>query len=283
MKHDPKPWLFLEEYRGDVFTGEWPTLPEVFTITARRFPDRPCFTCYDPEAFSLTFREAEEKIHSTAAYLLKKGLKKGETVALTGKNSPEWAVAYLSIHFAGGVVVPIDYQLKNDETAYLIQRSRARFLFVDEEKYDALNPEKLKLDDRVALWNTKPNYIFDIEKAPMPEHPMPASEDLAAILFTSGTTGTSKGVMLSHRNFVSDCYLAQGNMNLSPTDVFYAMVGLHHSYSMLAVFIESFSVGAEVVFAKRIAIQQILKDMKQGKITMFLSVPMLFNKIIKAL
>lgn len=283
MKHNPKPWLFLDEYRGDVFSGEWPTLPELFTITVRRHPDRACFTCYDPEPFKLTYAQALEKIHSTAAYLLQKGLKKGDCVALTGKNSPEWAVAYLSIHFAGGVVVPIDYQLKNEEVAYLIDRSKARYLFVDEEKYDAMDVKKHKLDERISLWHTKPNYIFDLEKADMPEHPMPAEEDLAAILFTSGTTGTSKGVMLSHRNFVSDCFLAQGNMNIYHTDVFYAMVGLHHSYSMLAVFIEAISVGAEVVFAKRIAIQQILKDMKQGQITMFLSVPLLFNKIIKAL
>ena len=283
MKHDPKPWLFLEEYRGDVFEGEWPTLPELFTITVRRYPDRACFTSYDPEYFSLTYAQALEKIHSAAAYLLEKGLKKGDCVVLTGKNSPEWAVAYLSILFAGGIVVPIDYQLKNEEVAYLSGRSRARYLFVDEEKYDALDSKKLKLTDKVSLAPSKPGYIFDIEKARMPEHPMPVCDDLAAILFTSGTTGTSKGVMLRHKNFVSDCLYAQGNMNIYSTDVFYAMVGLHHSYSMLAVFIEAISVGAEIVFAKRIAIQQILKDMKQGKITMFLSVPLLFNKIIKAL
>ncbi len=283
MKHDPKPWLFLEDYRGDVFKGEWPTIPELFTITARRHPDRACFTCYDPEPFSLTYAEALVKIHSAAAYLLKEGLKKGDCVALTGKNSPEWAVAYLAILFAGGVVVPIDYQLKNEEVVYLLGRSRARYLFVDEEKYDALDRKKLKLSEKISLSPAKENYIFDVETSELPDHPMPACEEMAAILFTSGTTGTSKGVMLSHKNFVSDCFYAQGNMNIYSTDVFYAMVGLHHSYPMLAVFIEAISVGAELVFAKRIAIQQILKDMKQGKITMFLSVPLLFNKIIKAL
>jgi len=89
--------------------------------------------------------------------------------------------------------------------------------------------------------------------------------------------------MLSHRNFVSDCYLAQGHMTLYPTDVFYALLPLHHSYSMLAVFLESMSVGAEVVFARKLAIAQVLKELKMGKVTMFLGIPMLFNKLLKGL
>jgi long-chain acyl-CoA synthetase len=109
------------------------------------------------------------------------------------------------------------------------------------------------------------------------------SEDTAAILFTSGTTGTPKGVMLSHRNMVSDCYLAQGNMSLSPNDVFYAILPIHHSYTMMAVFFEAISVGASIVFGKKLIISQILKELKEGEVTMFLAVPMLFNKMIAAL
>ncbi|MDR1618818.1 MAG: AMP-binding protein, partial [Treponema sp.] len=104
--------------------------------------------------------------------------------------------------------------------------------------------------------------------------------DLAAILFTSGTTGKPKGVMLTHRNLVADCYLAQGNMLLLPTDVFYALLPIHHAYTMLAVLIETLSVGAEVVFGKRMVTKAILKDLKEAKITMLLGVPMLFNKVL---
>jgi len=125
-------------------------------------------------------------------------------------------------------------------------------------------------------------YIYDI--APPQgftfQRPSVNVKSTAAILFTSGTTGVPKGVMLSHENFVSDCFLAQANLNISHEDVFYALLPIHHSYTMLAVFIESLSVGAELVFGKRMVVKQILSDLKEAKITMFLGVPMLFNKLL---
>ena len=92
--------------------------------------------------------------------------------------------------------------------------------------------------------------------------------------------GQPKGVMLTHRNLVSDCLLAQGNLSVYPTDVFYALLPLHHSYTMLSVLIESLSAGAEIVFGKRMVTKQILKDLKEARITMFLGVPLLFNKVL---
>ena len=85
--------------------------------------------------------------------------------------------------------------------------------------------------------------------------------------------------MLSHKNLVSDCYIAQSNMRIFSTDVFYALLPIHHAYTMLAVFIEAISVGAEIVFGKSMAVSRLMKELKDGKITMLLGVPMLFNKI----
>ncbi|MDH7483078.1 MAG: AMP-binding protein, partial [Spirochaetales bacterium] len=97
------------------------------------------------------------------------------------------------------------------------------------------------------------------------------------------TMGSPKGVMLTHGNLVSDCFLAQANLNIGPTDVFYALLPLHHSYTMLAVFIESISVGAETVFGKRLVVKQVLSDLREAKVTMFLGVPMLFNKLLNGI
>ncbi|MDR1240158.1 MAG: AMP-binding protein [Treponema sp.] len=272
-------WGFLEEYRGKFFPGQWPTLPEMLRISVFRFGDRPCLTIYEPDRISLTYNESLEKIETVARWLHSRGIRKGDKVAVTGKNSPEWAVAYMGVLFAGATVVPIDYQIKAEETDLLLKTSQAKILFVDEEKFDRYAKKSGGLTDVVSLKKGIGTFIYDLE-GPAAEIEQALDTDLAAILFTSGTMGKPKGVMLTHRNLVADCYLAQGNMLLFATDVFYALLPIHHAYTMLAVFIETLSVGAEVVFGKRMVTKAILKDLKEAKITMLLGVPMLFNKVL---
>ncbi|MDR1059283.1 MAG: AMP-binding protein [Treponema sp.] len=279
------PWKYLDAYRGKDFSGFWPTLPELFKITTSRFAERPCFTIYEPDRISLTYREALIKIEALARHLHSRGLKKGDKAAVTGKNSPEWAVAYLGILFAGGVVVPIDYQLKNEEMDLLIKTAGVNILFVDEEKYPRYAEEPGEIKEVISLKAGVGAYVYDLEDPGVPqskegEIEQAGEEDLAAILFTSGTTGVPKGVMLTHQNLVADCYLAQGNLELFPEDVFYALLPIHHSYTMLAVLIEAIGCCAEVVFGKKMVTKAILKDLKDAKITMFLGVPVLFNKLM---
>jgi long-chain acyl-CoA synthetase len=284
----------LADYKGKYFHGEWPTLPELFRITAARHPDRPCFTVYAPDRVTLTYKEALAAVEKLAGYLAAQGYKRGDMIAVTGKNSPEWAVAYLAVMAAGATVVPIDYQLSQAEIDNIIRASDAKAVFVDEEKFDACDPSRLGLKDRWSLAKAKPGYAYELaaeaDKAAAGDKSGgdksaaaidPAREDdLAAILFTSGTTGVPKGVMLTHANFVADCFLAQANLSIYPTDVFYALLPIHHSYTMLAVFIEAISVGAELVFGQRMVTSAILKDLKEAKVTMFLGVPLLFNKVL---
>jgi long-chain acyl-CoA synthetase len=279
MSSDFIPWAFLDAYRRKDFKGQWPTLPEMYRIIVSRFGGRPCFTVYEPDRISLSYNESLKLIEAVARRLHAGGIHRGDRVAVTGKNSPEWAVAYLAVLFAGATVVPIDYQLKNDESDLLIKTAGAKILFVDEEKYAYYESLGLPLE-LFSLKKGVGTYIYDLD-GPMAEIEQSGEEDLAAILFTSGTMGNPKGVMLTHRNLVSDCYLAQGTpFPVYHTDVFYALLPLHHAYTMLAVFIETISTGAEVVFGKKMVTPIILKELKLGKITMLLGVPMLFNKLL---
>ena len=280
VPYTEKPWEFLNQYRGIAFTGQWPTLPEMFKITVSRFQNRPCFTIYEPDRISLNYIESLVLIESISRWLYSKGIRKGDRIAVSGKNAPEWAVAYLSVLFAGGVVVPIDHQLKTEEVETLIKASGARMLFIDEEKHDHFMQNKGNLETIISLIKGTGTYLYELN-GPEAKIEQAIETDLAAILFTSGTMGIPKGVMLTHKNLVSDCYLAQGTpLIILNTDVFYAILPIHHSYTMLAVFIETISVGAEVVFGKRMVTSQILKDLKEAQITMLLGVPMLFNKVL---
>ena len=274
---------FLEEFRGKLFSGDVPTLPELFLITAARFPDRRCFTAYLPEEKTLTYKETKEKIFRLAGSLLASGLEKGDRVVLSGKNSPEWSISYLAVLTAGGIVVPVDYMLSDSEIETLIAFSDSRILIIDEEKYDSLMKGKDADLIRYSLSENKENYVYNAEGKILERPVSLIPDDTAAILFTSGTTGTPKGVMLSHSNFVKDALLSQGNLKVLPEDVFYALLPLHHSYTMLAVFIEAIASGSEVVFAAKLVVTQILSDLKRAKVTMFLGVPMLFNRILKGI
>ena len=281
---DKKPWLFLDEWKGKMFNGEWPTLPEMFEISAQRYPDRNCLTVFEPERITLSYSETLHAVKKLAYWFTEKGAGSGAHIAVSGKNSSEWAVVYLAALFAGGVIIPIDYALHNEEIDVLLKTARPRFFFVDEEKYDYFAEESRTADftgEIYSLHKKNPEtYVYNLKPIGKPDLAKAEENDTAAILFTSGTTGNPKGVVLTHKNFVSDAYIAQSNLNIFHTDVFYALLPIHHSYTMLAVFLEALSVGAEVVFGKSLVVSKMMTELKEGKITMLLGVPLLFNKLL---
>ncbi|MCF7944989.1 MAG: long-chain fatty acid--CoA ligase, partial [Spirochaetia bacterium] len=244
-------WDRLEPYRGTDFSGDWPTIPEMFHLSARLYPERNCFTTFTPEELRFTYREVEEHVNRIADYLLAAGLKKGDRVALTGKNTPYWGMAYLAISEAGGVIVPLDYHLENAAIEHLIDHVEASIAFVDKEKFDELKPSKTIIETKISLSPEKENFVLDVKASDVKasdvkasgsgqnkthqagteeelkhqagteeelkhqagtedelKHPAGTEDELAAILFTSGTTGNEKGVMLTHRNFISDAFQA---------------------------------------------------------------------------
>ena len=277
------PIVWLDEYRGKAFNGSWPTLKEVFDIISEKYPDNNCFTDFDGPGGSrntLTYAQAKEKILKLANWLAANGVKHGDRVAVSGKNSPEWAVVYLSAFYAGATICPIDYGLHNEETDNLLNTAKPKFFFVDSEKYAYFTEKKHDFGVYSLSAEHADTYVYNLSTTETPKITYPTEDDLAAILFTSGTTGIPKGVMLTHKNLVSDVYLAQTNMNIYSTDVFYALLPIHHAYTMTAVFLEAIGVGAEIVFGKTMAVSRMMKELREGKITMLLGVPLLFNKLL---
>ncbi len=281
----PKPWDFLDEYRGKVFTGEWPTVTQMFDISVIRYPENRCFSAFVPTKESFTYTEVQTYVKNLANYMLSKGVKSGDKIAVSGKNSPEWSIAYLAILEAGAIVVPLDNTLNDKDMAKLMGFADVKYMFADLERLQSFDKEdKLGISGRISLEPTDEfTFILDAQEKTKQERTEAKASDTAAILFTSGTTGTPKGVMLSHSNLVSDAYLSQNNMEVLSTDVFYAILPIHHAYTMMAVFIVGISTGASIVFGKKLVISQVLKELREGEVTMFLAVPMLFNKMIGAL
>lgn len=276
-------WKFLDAYRGEIFYSEWPTLPQMFRISQMRYGERPCFVDFegkDGAKQTYTYNEAWQKIETLAQWMMANGVKKGDHIAVSGKNSPEWAVFFFAAMLAGAVAIPLDYALHENEIENLLKTAKPKMLFVDEEKFKHFSSSKKSMKVFSLSPKEKESFIYNLksEKKAIP-FPEVSQEDTAAILFTSGTTGVPKGVMLSHKNLVSDCFIAQQNLILYPEDVFYNLLPIHHAYTMQAALICPLSSGCSIVFGKSMAVSRLLKELDEGKISVMLGVPLLYNKV----
>ncbi len=282
-KYDPMPWRYLDEFRGKDFEGQWPTLVQMFDITVKRYPQNRCYEVFLPKHDVYSYPEAQAYQKKIASYLSSLGVKKGDVVGLTGKNSPEWAMAYFAILRIGASVAPVDISLTDAEIEHLLDFVHIKGLFIDGDRYDRIGLDnkygfKISLEEK----NHESSYILNLPDLDC-SYEEPCIDDIAAYLFTSGTTGTPKAVMLTHSNLSINAYQAVSIMNTYPTEVLYAILPIHHAYTMLAVFLEAVVCGANLVFGKRLSINQMLKEMKMAKVTVLLFVPMVYNKLLAAL
>lgn len=284
IKLDAQHWKFLDGYRGKYFDSEWPSLPQMFDITVERFPENVAFEAFSPKHISFRYKEARDIMQHIARWLYAQGVRKGDRVAVTGKNSPEWALAYMGILYMGAIVVPVDVALADSEIEHLVDFVEIKGIFLDADRYDRIGKDgkygfKVSLEEK----GHEDQYLLNLPEVGDQPVQEPVSEDLAAFLFTSGTTGTPKAVMLTHECLTFDCFVAQAYMTFPNDSVFYAILPIHHAYTMLAVMIESMSQGCKCVFGKRLVVSQIIKEMREGGVTLLLAVPMLYNKIFSAL
>ena len=271
-------------YQGKKYMGQWPTFREMMEISEERFPDNEVFKAIVPKVVTFTYKEALKKIREIAYYLVATGAKKGDHIAVTGKNSPEWALAYFAISFAGCIIVPLDYSLHIEDMEKILAFGDVDRIFIDGEKIDEIDKEGKLFKEKISLEPESKGYKYVLDlTGPETELPKLHAEDTAAMLFTSGTTGTPKGVMLSFSNFMSSTLSSQRLFDVYPTDVFYAILPIHHAYTMTAVLLETVISGASCVFGKRLVTPIMLKELREGKITMLLAVPMLFNKLLAGL
>ena len=149
-----------------------------------------------------TFREHERMVASVAAALrAKHGVGPGSRVALLGANSPEWVLSAWAILSLGGTVVAMNGWWQGDEIRYGLELSEPELLIADRGRLARLEGRDLGIKT-VVIEDGFESYLDFDREAPLPDHPI-AEDDLAAIMFTSGTTGRPKGAMMSHRNFIA--------------------------------------------------------------------------------
>ena len=283
---DKHPWEELDRFRGTVVRGKWPTLPELLRLSEIKFGSKVAFSVFQgKEKISYSFTEVLQTAMHEAAYLRHAGIKKGDKVMLMGKNSPDWALAYFAIPESDAISVPMDSQMRADKCVRLAKFADVRFVVADTQILSMLKEEDEEWFSSLlgaASLDGKGDWMRLSEtQDPFGELPTVKEEDTAAILFTSGTTGNEKGVVLTHSNITSDVYMTVNEVKmLSEKDVTYALLPLHHSYCCTAVLLEAVRIGAECLFGHGFAVSRMLDDLKRGGVTVFMGIPLLYNKLL---
>ena len=249
-----------------------------------------------------SYKEIAEKILKLHILFKASGIKEGDKIALVGRNSANWCITYLASVTFGAVIVPILPDFKPDDLTNIINHSDSRLLFVDDKIYDTLDISKmaeiigvLSLDNfrLVKSLNSSVETGFssldqkysetykELRKEDIKFSGI-SNDNLAVISYTSGTTGFSKGVMITHNSLAANIRYAQNNMPLKSGDPVVSFLPLAHTFGCAFEFLFPFTIGCHITILTKTPSPQILiQAFKEIRPRLILSVPLVIEKIYK--
>ena len=244
------------------------TINSLFAASAERFANRvaliePVEVARVGTMSTLTYRELQERAKGFAASLQNLQINKGDCLLIWSPSRSEWIIAYLGALLIGAVVVPLDVNSKEDFLVRVAEITNARLLITSQKQFAGLKQVSLPLVDIDAL----PQQPLDPTKLPLVDE-----GDLAEIVFTSGTTGQPKGVMLSHGNITSNATAALAFINMTAEDRALSILPLSHMFE-LTVEIALICCGASIVYARSLVPDTLLRLLSSQQITCSVLVP----------
>ncbi len=241
------------------------TINQLLNTAVARYSERTAFIEPVEEArmTSVTYGDLLERVHSFAGYLQGEKLEKGDRILLWSASRINWMVAYLGALLIGAVIVPLDVNSKEDFLCRIEQSAEAKYLITTEKQYSGLEQPHVPLINIDAL----PQGTLDTEALPEID-----GNDLAELVFTSGTTGQPKGVMLSHLNISSDAIAAVTVVNILKDDRALSILPLSHMFE-LTIELALLYTGASVVYARTLSPDTLLKLFASQHVTCMVLVP----------
>ena len=231
----------------------------------------------DLSVSSFTFSEVFTLSTEFSAYLRALGLKRGDHVAIVGENSPEWAISYFAVIWAGAIAVPLDARARTEHVKQVLGLSDSRFLIASagfaEVLVNTATVEHLIPMDKALETQ------MDTEKTVPTEKSEP--QDIADIVFTSGTTGNPKGVMLSHGNIMSNLETLYSAFPITDKDTAFSILPIHHVYERIVGILLSFYCGQAVFFSRSIKPREMLSDLKVARPSVWLNTPLVLEKLLQ--
>ena len=273
-------------------------IKQMLESSAELYGDKPMYhqNFDDGRGFvQFTYEEVLHDVQSLGTAMINLGLK-GKNIGLIGDNRYEWAESYFAVTGGTGIAVPLDKELHESELEQLVvkgeieavvtmpgyceifknikERGNTNLKYIidvgldnDQEEHNEIISWKALRKKGKDLLESGDNSFKDARIV---------NTDPAVIMFTSGTTGVSKGVVLSNKNLCSNIMIAQSQLEVKPEDIFFSVLPIHHAYEGTCTMLESAYCGASVAFCR--GLRYIVKDMQMVRPTMILAVPLIYEK-----
>ncbi len=284
------------------------TLRELLEHGQTAYSERPSLGLFGDAVYS--YGELGEQVEALRRALASRGVKADDRVALLSENRPNWGVVYLAVTGMGAVIVPILPDFAPPEISRILDHAEVSVLCASRGLYPKVAEYRatsavLLVDDLVFIRpgtdaNALPpgddaagagaaaapevaTGLFGREKDTTAAGFRPAETDLAAILYTSGTTGQPKGVMLTHRNLVQNALAARPLASIGPQDRLISILPLAHTYECTIGFLIPVSAGASIYYlGKPPTLSALLPALQEVRPTIMLSVPLIIEKIYQS-
>ena len=255
------------------------TLYEVLHQSLEKFAARTAFSLW--RGAEVTYSEVGERVKQIHQMLADADIQPGDRVAILSSSVPNWGVAYFAITSAGYVVVPIMPDFTSEDIDRIVEHSEAKALFVSDRLFSKLSKstaDKLNIVIRTKNLGIIAQNVKDGNGTTR----IPQPDDLAAIIYTSGTTSQPKGVMLTHYNICSQLEMIDKLFLVYPEDIFLSILPLAHTYECTIGLILAFYHGCHVVYLdKAPTVSILLPALKEVRPTIMLTVPLIIEKIFR--
>jgi len=228
----------------------------------------------DDVADSFTYRDVRRAAEAVALHLGDHGVGNGDRVLVVSESRPEWGMSYFGVILAGATAVPVDVDLKPSEIANIARASKAKAIIASDTHRHRLADTELA----APVWgfdsvfaNAHRNQAFAAPKR--------KPEDIASIIFTSGTTGTPKGVMLTDRNFAALTSRVLALFDLNRTDALLSVLPLHHTFEFSAGFLMPINAGASITYLEERTPELLQRAFAETPVTGMIGVPAVWESL----
>ncbi|MFO8030353.1 MAG: AMP-binding protein [Cyclonatronaceae bacterium] len=267
------------------------SIQDMLVQSAEQFGKRKALTDLNKTPISeVTFEQLLQKVRIFGTALRKLGIKERTHIAVIGENRVQWCIAYLAAACYNYVIVPVDRNLNKTEVLNIIHESDAKAIVFSgavsshfETAHSSLKKVKhyihMDLDSKEGDFQSMTEIMDSIQENKV--HPLPDidSEEMGIIVFTSGSLGRAKGVMLSQKNIAANLMGMVQMIRINPEDRFLSVLPIHHTYECTCGFLCPLYKGSSIYYSR--SLKTIPEDLQRSKATILLGVPLLFEKMFR--